>query len=137
MKTSCDEGQTTILVVGLALLVFSITGFAIDGTRAFLMRRTLQNAADGAALAGASELHLPTYYSSAGRIVELDPDEARTEALRLLGHRALPAEAQITASRTRIHVVLSTEVDTTFLAGIGIGSLPVMVGSRAEPLPVP
>ena len=137
MKWRDDGGQTTVLAIGLSLVVLSIAGFAIDGTRAFLTRRTLQNAADSATLAGASELDLPTYYSSEGRIVELDPAKARSSALRALALRGLSSQRQIAVSRTRIHAVLRTEVDTIFLSGIGVESLPVVVGSTAEPLSSP
>jgi hypothetical protein len=54
--TSDERGQIAVLALGLALVVFAIAGLAVDGTRAFLARRSLQNLADAAALAGAGEL---------------------------------------------------------------------------------
>jgi uncharacterized membrane protein len=55
-----EHGQTTVLVVGLALVVFAVTGLAVDGTRAFLLRRTLQNVADASAVAAAGEISRAT-----------------------------------------------------------------------------
>lgn len=69
-----ERGQTTVLVLGMALLAFALSGVAVDGTRAWLYRRTLQNAADGAALAGAAELDRSAYYASGGESVVLDAD---------------------------------------------------------------
>lgn len=66
------------------MLVFATSGLAIDGTRAFLYRRTLQSAADAAALAGAGELDATRYYASKGRAVRIDPRAAEEVARRWL-----------------------------------------------------
>ena len=128
-----EAGQTTILVVGLALVAFAIAGLAIDGTRAFLLRRSLQNAADAAAVAAAGELDTSSLYASGGRNVTLDPDAARAQAIELLSERALPARASISADSTGVTIVLRGSLPTTFLGVVGVSEVPVAAEARAEP----
>lgn len=129
-----QSGQVTILILGLALVCMAIAGIAVDGTRAFLHRRTLQSAADASALAGAAEIDRSRYYSTGGRAVTLQLDQARHAAGRWLSARRLPARARIDADASALRVTLRGEVTTTFLNLIGIDQLPVAVESVAEPI---
>lgn len=52
------EGQSLIIVAIFALTLFIFIGLAIDGSMLYLGRRHLQNVADAACLAGATELSL-------------------------------------------------------------------------------
>jgi Flp pilus assembly protein TadG len=128
-----QRGQVTVMALGLALVAFAVAGLATDGTRAFLLRRTLQNAADSAALAGASELDTDVYYSSGGRETVLDPSRARSVALEWLGRRGLTARSTIAATPTEVNVSLRDEVRTAFLALVGIDRIPVAVSASARP----
>ena len=119
------------------MIVFAVTGLAVDGTRAFLLRRTLQSAADAAALAGASELDRDQYYVSRGRAIEIDPGAARRVARRWLDLRSLAVEAGITASASRVTVTLRSEVPTLFLRLIGLSSIPVAVEAASAPAAFP
>lgn len=130
-----EAGQTTILVLGLALVCFAIAGVAVDGTRAWLYRRTLQNAADASVLAGAAELNRGSYYASAGDMVELDAAAARAAAGDWLGKRGLPVDVSIAADPTGVRVEVRGAVDTTFLRLVGVGELPVAAVAHAEPVP--
>ena len=123
-----------LLALGLALVTFSIVGLAVDGTRAFLLRRTLQNAADASALAGSGGIDVTSYYSSAGRRVHLDPHAARGAALDLLERRRIDARASVQTDGTGVQVSLRAEAPTIFLSLVGIQSLPVAVVARAEPV---
>ncbi len=127
-----EEGQALPLVLGLALLTFAIAGLAVDGTRAFLFRRTLQSAADAAALAGASEIDTARFYGSGGRVRVLSDEAARRAARRSLQLRALGASSVVTADDRGVSVALRDSVPTTFLGIVGIGRLPVAVTARAE-----
>jgi uncharacterized membrane protein len=129
-----EKGQVAILVLGLALVVFAVAGLAVDGTRAFLARRSLQNSADAAALAGAAELHVETYYASGGRTVVLDQAAARRAAAAWLGRRGLPAHAEITTEPGRIEVVIRSQTPTSFLGLVGVRAIPVAAAARAAPL---
>jgi Flp pilus assembly protein TadG len=129
-----ERGQVTILVLGLALVVFAIAGLAVDGTRAFLTRRSLQNGADAAALAGAAELDVETYYATGGRTVVLDEAAARRTAAGWLGRRGLPARVEITTEPGRIGVVVRSQTPTSFLGLVGVRAIPVAAEAHAAPL---
>lgn len=48
-----EAGQTTILIVGLAVVLLMTMAVVVDASAAFLRRQSLDSLADGAALAGA------------------------------------------------------------------------------------
>ncbi|CAN5346474.1 hypothetical protein BH20ACT22_BH20ACT22_09390 [soil metagenome] len=129
-----QSGQLSILVLGLAMLLFAVAGVVVDGTRAFLFRRSLQNAADASALAGAGELDVDAYYETAGRVVILEPLAARRAALDWLARRSLPAEAAVAADPGGLRVRLQGRIDTSFLALIGMQSIEVAAEAAAEPV---
>jgi hypothetical protein len=136
MKTlRSQSGQATVLVLGLAMVVFAVTGLAVDGTRAFIARRTLQNAADAAAVAGAGEVDLGGFYASGGNELRLDARGARALAYTYLGARGFAGEAIVDADEASVTVVLRDEVATSFLGLVGIDALPVAAEARAEPVP--
>jgi hypothetical protein len=130
-----QAGQATVLTLGVALVVFAVAGLAVDGTRAFIARRTLQNAADAAALAAAGQLDMAAFYSSGGREFRLDGPSARALAHRYLSDRGLAGGAALEANAGSITVVLRDEVETTFLGLVGVDALPVAAEARAEPIP--
>lgn len=129
-----EAGQVTVLVLGLALVCFAIAGLAVDGTRVFLARRTLQNAADAAATAGAGELDRRAYYRSGGRAVILDPEAARRTAARWLAARGVTSDAAIAADVASVSVSLRDEVPTSWLGLVGVGEIPVAVVARSRPI---
>jgi Flp pilus assembly protein TadG len=127
-----QSGQATVLVLGLSLFAFAVAGLAVDGTRAFLYRRTLQNAADAAALAGAADLDVEKLYT--GGSAAVDPTTAERTAGEWLTKRQLAVDAEILATTSGVRVVLHGEVTTTFLGAVGIDELPVEAHAHAEPL---
>jgi uncharacterized membrane protein len=128
-----ESGQTTILVLGLSLLAFAVAGVAIDGTRAFILRRSLQNAADAASVAGAGELDEQAYYHSGGMDIELDAEAAAGTAESYAARRGIPWTSSVETDREGVYVVLRAKSPTTFLRLIGIEAIPVAVESLAEP----
>ena len=134
MRRSNESGYASILVLGFTLIAIGVAGVAIDGTRAFLYRQSIQNAADAAALAGASEVDRQSYYASSGRDLKLDPAAARSKAAEWLGLRGIDAAIQIETSEDNVRVILRSQIDTTFLRVIGVGSVPVGVESLARPI---
>ena len=128
-----EEGQVAPLALGLALVLFAVAGLAVDGTRAFLFRRTLQNAADAAALAGAGEVDRSTYYNSGGSEVVLDPGRATEVAFRWLRARGVAAASGITSSSTRVSVTLKGTSPTLFLRLVGLQQVSVGATAEAEP----
>jgi hypothetical protein len=121
----------------LSLVAFAVAGLAVDGTRAFLLRRTLQNAADGATLAAASEIDTTSYYASGGKSMVLDDAAAQRTATRWLGLRGIQARASIEASAESVRVVLRSDMPTSFLGLVGIDRVSVAAVSRSEPVPGP
>jgi Putative Flp pilus-assembly TadE/G-like len=132
--TKDESGQATVLTLGIFLVVFGVVAFAVDGTRAFVMRRTLQNAADAAVLAGASELDRTIYYESGGARIELDPKASEEVARSYLAHRGIDAKPRITVTQRAIRVELRGSLQATFLNVIGVRNIPVTAAAEAEPL---
>lgn len=129
-----ERGQTTVLVLGMALLAFAVAGLAVDGTRAWLYRRTLQNAADAAALAGAGELDRRAYYASGGKEVALDSGASERMAAEWLSARAVDARARIVSTSERVTVEMRGSVATSFLGIAGIARIDVAVRADAAPI---
>lgn len=121
----------------MTMVVFGIVGVAVDGTRAFVFRRTLQSAADAAALAGAGELDTRRYYASRGRAVSLDPGSAETTARELLALRGLRARSRVEVFEDRVTVTLRSSIPTLFLRIVGVSDLPVAAESASELAPDP
>ncbi len=130
-----ERGQVTLLALGLLLVCIAVSGFAIDATRALLLRQSLQHAADAATLAGAGELDLDAYYATGGRRVALDTAAARATALAYLVRRGLPVEADVRAGPSAITVALGAHLRTTFLRIVGIDRVAVSAAARAAPRP--
>lgn len=129
-----ERGQTTVLVLGMALLAFALAGLAVDGTRAWLYRRTLQNAADSAALAGAGELNRVAYYDSGGERVVLDEAASEQVAIRWSTARVAGARAVVESTPERVVVEMRGTVPTTFLSLAGIEHIEVAVRADAAPI---
>jgi uncharacterized membrane protein len=129
-----EPGQTTVLVVGLVLVVFAVTGLAVDATRAFLFRRTLQNVADGSAVAAAGEISRATYYASGGRDLRLDPQQADDTARRWLSRRGLDLDVDVDTDGNQVHVIARGWVSSTFLSLVGVHRIPVAAEAVARPV---
>lgn len=135
MKVRDERGSMAVLTIGLTLVVFAVAGLAIDGTQAFIARRSLQSAADGAAVAAAGEIDVTTYYRSGGAIVRLDPRRAESAAARSLALRGIDATVRLRSDENGTELRLVSEVRTTWLRLVGIEAIPVSATSRAEPFP--
>lgn len=94
-----DRGQTTVLIVGLTVVLLMGAAVAVDASAAFLQRQNLDTVADGAALAGADagSRNLDVLYgegvASAERLdqAEVIARAAVAEYLRATGaHAAYP-----------------------------------------------
>ena len=126
-----ERGQVSIMVLGLALMSLMMAGLAVDGTKAFLLRRTLQNAADSASLAAAGELDKDAYYGSGGKTLELSSEAAIETARRYLTFRQVGARVSFEVSEDDVSVILRDSSATVFLGLVGISEVPVAVESNA------
>jgi hypothetical protein len=129
-----ESGQVTIMALGLAMMSLSIAGLAVDGTKAFLLRRTLQNAADSATLAASGEVSRSELYRSGGRALALSPDDAARTARNYLALRSIDARVGIEVDDDDVRLVVRGSTDTLFLALVGISDVPVAVESNASPV---
>lgn len=95
-----EDGQAVAFFVAILVLIFGFMAFAVDIGFLFHARRLAQNAADSAALAGASEL------SGCGDSLPYDPiDTANTYALRNLAGKTFSAGDDTVSSREEMYGV--------------------------------
>lgn len=99
-----------------------------------MLRRSLQNAADAAVVAGASELHTVSLYASGGGKVRLDTGAARRQVADSLAARGIRADARMEIDQRGVTLVLRGELPTSFLGLVGVRRVPVAVEARAEPI---
>jgi Flp pilus assembly protein TadG len=76
--TRDERGQTTLLLVGLGIVLLLLVGVTIDASAAYLRRQGLANLADGAALAAADGVQgRQVYEGGLGDTALVDPAVAR------------------------------------------------------------
>lgn len=129
-----ESGQASLLLIGMLLVAFAVTGVAVDIARSSLLRRTLQSAADSAASVGASQLDRGRYYASGGTDRFLEPGAARTRALVALRARPDISPLAVTATNGEVRVSVAGHVRTSLLRVIGIRRLTVTAHAVAEPV---
>jgi hypothetical protein len=74
----------TVFLIGLVVLILMVLGLGWDASNWFLGHRALNNLADGAAIAAASEVDVRAFYASGGRRVELAEGQAAATVRRYL-----------------------------------------------------
>jgi hypothetical protein len=73
-----EAGQTTVLIVGLAMVAALLVGVVVDASAAYLRRQGLDSLADGAALAAADGIQGEQVYDGGlGDRALVDPEVAR------------------------------------------------------------
>jgi uncharacterized membrane protein len=129
-----QRGQTTVLVVGLTLVVLAVTGLTVDGTRAFLFRRTLQSVADASALAAAGRIDRTAYYTSGGRDLLLDRRQADDTARSWLSRKGIDLSVDVQTGGNQVHVIARGSLTSTFLSLLGVRRIPVVAEAVARPV---
>jgi hypothetical protein len=79
-----EGGQMAVFLLGLVVLILMVLGLGWDASNWFLGHRALNNLADGAAIAAASEVDVRVFYASGGRRVELSERAAAATVRRYL-----------------------------------------------------
>lgn len=135
---SHDSGHVTLWLLGVAVMILFVAGFAVDLWQATAERRALAGLADAAATAGSAALDDAAFRED--DVVRLAPDEAEARAGELLAARVETAEPPITAvtvdaTPERVQVVVHGEVEATLLRLLAprAGTWPVRVQAVAEP----
>jgi hypothetical protein len=129
-----ERGQTTVLVLGLTMVVLAVTGLAVDGTRAFLFRRTLQSVADASAVAAAGSIDRTAYYMSGGRDLVLDTRRADDTARFWLAKRGFDLDVNVQTNANEIQVTARGSLSSTFLSLVGVRRIPVTAEAVARPV---
>ena len=123
MRRRSESGQTTVLIVGLAVVLLMAIGVVVDATAAYLHRQGLTSVADGAALAGAdvgSRNEESLYGEGIGAATRLEQQRAAAEAavvdyLRDIGAHAdypgLTWEVGLDPSRDSVVVQVRAPLD--------------------------
>lgn len=123
-----------MLALGLSLVCLAVAGLALDGARAWILRRTLQNAVDAAARSAASTLDADAYYRSGGDVRRLDVARARGDAESMLVLRGLSGRLEIAAGSHFVRARVRARLRTTTLSLVGIRELNVAAEATARPL---
>ena len=94
MRPGEDSGQLTILIIGLAAILVLLVTVVVDVSKAFLVRRALSGAADGAAVAAANAVDESVVYAgtATGNALPLHPGAARDAALRYAAEAGLAGQ---------------------------------------------
>lgn len=121
-----EEGQLTVLLVGLVMLILMTLGLGWDTSNWLIGRRMLNDVADGAALAAAGSVDVERFYDTDGR--DVAPSQAEAAALvrdLVAGSSVEGARAEVTVGadgegRPTVTVRLSAPAPTMFLHLVGV-----------------
>lgn len=133
-----EEGQILILLVGLVGLILMVLALGWDASNWFLGHRALDNLADGAAIAAASDVDLRAFYASDGRQIAISDERAMATVRQYLEdvagdsglERVVPGLVRVErlASGPRVTVELRAATPAAFLRYLHVVA-PEMVGS--------
>ena len=132
-----QRGQTSVLIIGLAVVAMMMVAVVVDASAAYLRRTRMGSLADGAALAAADGIQgEQVYQGRLGRRAEIDPAVARryvADYLRATGAaRQYPGLAyDVEADRDRVVVRVSTPLELP-LAPPGWERRPTVSGTAAS-----
>jgi uncharacterized membrane protein len=130
-----EEGQLTILLVGLIVLVLMVLALGWDASNWLIGRRALNDTADGAAIAAASEIDVTRYYATAGESVTLDRGAVRDTAVDFVttsGIEGVKATADVDVGpdgRPRVTVEATAPANSFFVHLLGF--VPPRMEARA------
>ena len=127
-----EDGQAMILVVILMIGLIAVVGLVTDGGMVFSQRRELQNVADAAALAGATQIDEDAYRASAGETVSLDQAAAYDAAVGYLEDEG-GLNYAVAVAPGRVEVAVSRRATTGFLRVLGIDGVDISASATAEP----
>jgi hypothetical protein len=132
-----EDGQVLVLLVGLVALILMVLALGWDASNWFLGHRALDNLADGAAIAAASDVDVQAFYASGGREVVLSDERAAATVRRYLLdvgrdsglERVVPGPVQVErlANGARVTVELRAVTPAAFLRYLHVVA-PEMVG---------
>lgn len=117
MRPRDQHGQTSLLIVGLAIVAIMMVAVVVDASAAYLRREGLDSIADGAALAATDGIQgRQVYEGGLGERARIDPVVARAlvaDYLRAVGvDRRYPGfRYQVDAGADRVVVRVAAPLD--------------------------
>ncbi len=135
--TRDQRGQTSLLVIGFAIVAIMMVAVVVDASAAYLRRAGLDSLADGAALAAADGVQgRQVYEGGLGERAEIDPVVARryvADYLRETGaarrYPGLSVTVEAGADRVVVHVAAPLDLPIT---PPGWARRPVVSGTAAS-----
>ncbi len=134
-----DRGSVLPLIIGAVVVMTMLVTVVTDASVLWLARRSVQAAVDGAALAGAQAVDLPTLYAEgADGDLALDPRAARAAVrtyVRALPSTQLPSGfrvASVSATPTTVSVRGQATVRLPFLSFLTGRGVPVVAEASAR-----
>lgn len=137
MSQHDERGQTTVLIVGLAVVVMLLIGVVVDASAAYLRRSGLNALADGAALAAADGVQgRQVYEGGLGERAQIDPATARAFVADYLSETGASGRypglsVDVEAATDRVVVHLSAPLDLP-ITPPGWSRRPVISGTAAS-----
>jgi Flp pilus assembly protein TadG len=124
----------TLWLLGLCVLLLTLGGMSLDLWRAFSERRALVNAADAAALAGASAIDEARYRATGDVLLEPDAALSRARAsIAAQGDVRSLRLVDVDADTDHVEVTVRGDVGFSLLRLVEPGSFEVRVRSAAVP----
>ena len=127
-----------MLLIGLIGLILMVLGLGWDASNWFLGHRALDNLADGAAIAAASDVDVRAFYASGGQEITVSSDLAHATVQRYLvevagdsgleGVRAESIRVERLAAGPRVTVELRASTPAAFLGILHVVA-PEMAGT--------
>lgn len=132
LMCATHSGQAIIWTAVMLPLFLAVVGLATDGGIVFSARRELQNIADSAARAGAQQIDVRVYRESRGRSVVLDEQSAGQVAADYAAGHGPSRDVLVDVEPRRVQVRVSSDVPTSFLRLVGIGTVQISAVTNAE-----
>ena len=132
-----EHGQTSILIIGFAVVILLMVVVVVDASAAYLRRQGLDSLADGAALAAADGVQGErVYLEGLGERAQIDPAIAQTYAADYLaamgaGRKYPGLSYTVRATPDLVVVRVSAPLDLPFSA-TGWEERPVLTGTAAS-----
>ena len=119
--TRDERGQTTLLIIGFAVVAIMMVAVVVDASAAYLRRTGLDSLADAAALSAADGVQgRQVYEGGLGKRAEIDPVVARryvAQYLRDTGasrrYPGLTYDVDATTDRVVVHVAAPLDLPIT------------------------
>ncbi|MGW1395668.1 TadE/TadG family type IV pilus assembly protein [Streptomyces nigra] len=118
-----DTGGVTVFVAVCVLALIGIIGVAVDGGGKMRATQRADHIAGEAARAGGQAIDPAE--AIRGNAIVVDPQDATAAAQAYLRSAGATGTVSVLGDGTTLSVLVTGSYDTTFLAAVGIDSLPV------------